>query len=75
MYIYEALLDVSPVLHAFAKKGTKPRKYTEKPYPLFEKEDEKYTEEQNQIERDKAEMFFRDWAYQFKKKQETKIKK
>lgn len=24
MYIYEAFCDVAPVLHAFAKKGTKP---------------------------------------------------
>ena len=23
-YFYEALADVSPILHAFAKKGTKP---------------------------------------------------
>lgn len=38
MYIYEALCDVSPVLHAFAKKGTKPAKYPIEPYPLSEKE-------------------------------------
>ena len=25
MYIYEALCDASPIFHAFAKKGTKPR--------------------------------------------------
>lgn len=32
MYIYEALCDVSPVLHAFSKKGTKPLPYSKKPY-------------------------------------------
>ena len=32
MYIYEALCDVSPVLHAYAKAGTKPRPYANKPY-------------------------------------------
>lgn len=32
MYIYEALCDVSPVMHAFAKSGTRPRPYAEKPY-------------------------------------------
>ena len=37
MYIYEALCDVSPVLHAFAKKGTKPAPYSTSPYPLTEK--------------------------------------
>ena len=34
LYIYEAICDVSPVLHAFAKKGSKPRPYTAEPYPL-----------------------------------------
>lgn len=32
MYIYEALCDVSPVLHAFAKSGTTVRPYPDKPY-------------------------------------------
>lgn len=34
MYIYEALCDVSPVMHAFAKRGTKPTPYTDHPYAL-----------------------------------------
>ena len=38
MYIYEALCDVSPILHAFAKKGTKPIPYTDHPYPLSDKQ-------------------------------------
>jgi len=32
MYIYEAFCDVAPVLHAFAKSGTKVRPYSSKPY-------------------------------------------
>ena len=32
MYIYEALVDVSPILHAFCSKGTKPLPYPDKPY-------------------------------------------
>ena len=32
MYIYESLCKVSPILHAFSKKGTKPLQYAEKPY-------------------------------------------
>lgn len=31
-YFYEALCDVAPILHAFAKAGTKPIPYREKPY-------------------------------------------
>ena len=38
MYIYEALCDVAPVLHAFAKKGTKPIPYSSKPYAITEKQ-------------------------------------
>lgn len=33
MYIYEALLDVSPVLRAFVK-NPKPQNYSSEPYPL-----------------------------------------
>ena len=35
-YFYEALADVSPILHAFAKKGTKPIPYRDSPYPVGE---------------------------------------
>jgi hypothetical protein len=31
-YIYDALCAVSPVLHAYAKSGTKPHPYLDKPY-------------------------------------------
>lgn len=36
-YIYEAILDVSPVLHDFAKKGTKPIPYRDHPMGLYGK--------------------------------------
>lgn len=38
MYIYEALCDVSPILHAFAKKGSKPSPYSDRPYAITEKQ-------------------------------------
>lgn len=38
MYVYEAICDVAPVLHAFAKKGTKPEPYAKEPYPITEAE-------------------------------------
>lgn len=37
-YIYEALTDIAPVLHAFAKKGTKPAPYVAEPFPLTNEE-------------------------------------
>lgn len=39
-YIYEALCRVSPILHAFAKKGTKPIPYIEEPFAITEKQAE-----------------------------------
>ena len=33
-YVYEAFGAISPVLHAFAKKGTKAEPYPSEPYPI-----------------------------------------
>lgn len=44
LYVYEALCDVSPILHAFAKKGTKPIPYPTEPYGLSQKESPKKEE-------------------------------
>ena len=38
LYFYEALLDVSPIMHAFAPKGTKPLPYRDKPIPITQEE-------------------------------------
>jgi hypothetical protein len=46
MYFYEALCDVSPILHAFAKSGTKPHPYRTEPYKLYGSETEEETEDQ-----------------------------
>lgn len=46
-YIYEAICDVAPILQAFAKKGTKPTPYSDKPYPLSAKQ-VKHDEEEKQ---------------------------
>ena len=45
MYIYEALCDVSPILHAYAKKGTKPQPYSEKPYSITNEQRKRDEEE------------------------------
>ena len=54
MYIYEALCDVSPVMNAFAKRGTKPRPYADHPYALTvkDRDDERILLEKK--EREKA---------------------
>ena len=56
-YFYEALIDVAPILRAFAKKGTKPTPYANQPYELFNRNDEtrkKQVVEKRQDEKAKA---------------------
>ena len=70
MYIYEALCKVSPILHAFSKKGTKPLPFSEKPYlsnsPAVKTQEEKEQEEKNaQLI---ARLHFENWAREMKKK-------
>lgn len=81
VYGYEALCDVSPVLHAFAKKGTKPLPFAEKPLfikdSIMETAKEKEEKERKNIENErlKAEINFNVWARMIGKKfnkEETK---
>ena len=44
-YYYEALARISPILHAFAKKGTKPAPYLPEPFAITEKQEEYRQEE------------------------------
>ena len=37
-YVYEAIASLTPILHPFAKKGTKAKPYVSEPYPLTEKQ-------------------------------------
>jgi hypothetical protein len=54
MYIYEALCDVAPILHSFAKKGTKPLPYPDHPYAITERDRENEQKLREQREREKA---------------------
>lgn len=78
MYVYEAILDCSPILHAFSKKGTKPLPYAEKPY-LMDKlqtktkaEIKKDQEEQAEAERLKFIVKMNSWFRATKKQFENK---
>lgn len=74
MYTYEALCDVSPVLHAFSKKGTKPLKYPKEPYPLHKKTKEE-EEEENRREVEKVRLYFENWSKRVSKDIKSKQKK
>ena len=72
MYIYEALCDVSPVMNAFAKKGTKPRPYSDHPYAITvkERDDEKVLIEKR--EREKARRYMEAKMAEINKRFESK---
>ena len=68
MYIYEAICDVAPILHAFAKRGTKPTPYSAKPYPLNNKQIERDEEEKQRKLTEKGKKFMEAMADSINKK-------
>ena len=72
MYIYEALCDVAPIFHAFAKRGTKPAPYSDHPYSLTAKDrkDEKKLLEQR--DREKARRYMEAQMAKLNKRFESK---
>lgn len=63
-YTYQAILSASPIFNPFAKKGTKPIPYLDKPFESQKTSDTpkipKSVREDN--ERLKAYLFFKTWA-------------
>ena len=57
MYIYEALCDVSPLLQAFAKKGTKAHPYVDHPYSITNDERKAEKKRQEKLDREKAKQY------------------
>ena len=57
MYVYEAIADLSPILHAFAKKGTKAQPYPDTPYPITKKQRERIEKEKEQKMFEKGKRF------------------
>ena len=68
MYVYEAICDVAPVLHAFASKGTKPAPYSSKPYALTEKQVKRDEEEKQRKLAEKGKRFMEAMASSVNKK-------
>lgn len=65
MYIYDALCDVAPVLHAFAASGTKPQPYPGYPYAITKQEMEEKEAREKEEARKKALQSFEIWAAKF----------
>jgi len=71
-YFYDALCRVSPILHAFAKKGTKPLPYLGEPYALTEKQVEFREEEKAKKTFDKGKAMMEGFMLRHNKKFEGK---
>lgn len=71
-YIYEALSRVSPLLHAFAKKGTKPAPYLAEPFAITEKQAEYQQEEKDKKTYDKGKALIEGFMAKHNKKFEGK---
>lgn len=63
MYIYEAILQCSPILHPFSK-ASKPLPYTSQPHLtlLSEQEAKEKAEQEAENERLKAQIWIKQWA-------------
>ena len=74
MYIYEALCKVSPILHAFSKKGTKPLPYSDKPYMSSIQTNQSSVDKEQEIKNAQmiAQIHFNNWARATIKKFENK---
>lgn len=68
MYIYEAISDIAPILHAFAKKGTKARPYPSRPYPLTDKDRKKAKKKEEHAEYNKGKQYMTALAVSFNKR-------
>lgn len=71
-YIYEALTRASPLLHAFAKKGTKPAPYLAEPFAITEKQAEYQQEEKDKKTYDKGKALIEGFMAKHNKKFEGK---
>lgn len=71
-YFYEAITRASPLLHAFAKKGTKPVPYLAEPFAISEKQAEYQQEEKEKKVYDKGKALMEGFMAKHNKKFERK---
>ena len=62
MYFYEALCDVSPLLQAFAKRGTKAIPYPSEPYAVTAEQAKRKKEKEEKIKYEKIKAKMAKWA-------------
>lgn len=71
-YIYDALCRVSPILHAFSKKGSKPEPYCSEPYSITRKQSKLEQRKKEKAVFDKGKRIMEGFVTQHNKKFERK---
>lgn len=72
LYVYEAISDIAPILHAFAKKGAKAKPYLKEPFPLSVKEMKRKEDAKNKAVYKKGQKYLEALAAASHKKTEDK---
>lgn len=72
MYVYDAISRLSPILRAFAKKGTKPQPYLEEAYAINKKTVREAKEKKERANAEKGLRYMQAYMAQANKKQERK---
>lgn len=77
LYVYEAICNASPILHAFAKKGTTALPYPTEPYPITEADAKQREEDKDKRKFENNKEKMRAWAaavnkqFQIKREEEN----
>lgn len=72
MYIYDAINRVAPILHAFAKKGTKAQPYVEQAYPISKRSAQEAKENKEKANAQKGIRFMEAYMVQNNKRFEER---
>lgn len=72
MYFYDALSRVSPILHAYAKKGTKAQPYVEQPYPISKRSAQEAKEKEEKVKKQKGVRYMEAYMVQNNKRFEER---
>lgn len=72
MYVYDAIARISPILHAFAKKGTKAQPYVEQAYPISKRSAQEAKENEEKAKAQKGIRFMEAYMVQNNKRFEER---
>jgi len=72
LYIYDAINRVAPILHAFAKKGTKAKPYVEQAYPISKRSAQEAKENEEKAKAQKGIRFMEAYMVQNNKRFEER---